>query len=220
MAKNRFSCKTQMAFTTSKLASSKAPKVRAIAQDTLFKKLFLNSSNFHLVSLFVSSTVRRSTDKEFQKIKTYIHEFLNIQAGHHHRPEEEDSGEIWSALASSSLISNSSLRDFTVLLRAHNYTSNVAESWEECAVTSTSTWTWTWSSETVCTCEKVYLVEVVCMPSWFLAGKKKTEEPDYQQLTCTLKFENNSDGTFCFDDSRNLFLHFYLSNDFLGNFKR
>lgn len=72
LAKNRFSCKTQMAFTTSKLASSKAPKVRAIAQDTLFKKLFLNSSNFHLVSLFVSSTVRRSTDKEFQKIKTCI----------------------------------------------------------------------------------------------------------------------------------------------------
>ena len=31
-----FSCKTQMAFTTSKLASSKAPKVRAIAQDKLF----------------------------------------------------------------------------------------------------------------------------------------------------------------------------------------
>ena len=56
MAKNRFSCKTQMAFTTSKLASSKAPKVRAIAQDTLFKKLFLNSSDFHLVSLFVSSS--------------------------------------------------------------------------------------------------------------------------------------------------------------------
>ena len=48
MAKNRFSCKTQMAFTTSKLASSKAPKVRAIAQDTLFKKLFLNSSGFSL----------------------------------------------------------------------------------------------------------------------------------------------------------------------------
>ena len=45
-----------MAFTTSKLASSKAPKVRAIAQDTLFKKLFLNSSDFHLVSLFVSSS--------------------------------------------------------------------------------------------------------------------------------------------------------------------
>ena len=149
----------------------------------------------------------------------YIHEFLNIQAGHHHRPEEEDSGEIWSALAaSSSLISNSSLRDFTVLLRAHNYTSNVAESWEECAVTSTSTWTWTWSSETVCTCEKVYLVEVVCMPSWFLAGKKKTEEPDYQQLTCTLKFENNSDGTFCIDDSRNLLLRLVLTCNYISTF--
>jgi hypothetical protein len=46
LAKNRFSCKTQMAFTTSKLASSKAPKVRAIAQYT-FKKLFLTFLRIH-----------------------------------------------------------------------------------------------------------------------------------------------------------------------------
>ena len=60
------------------------------------------------------------------------------------------------------------------------------------------------------------MVEVVCMPSWlFLAGKKKkTEEPDYQQLTCTLKFENNSDGTFCFDDSRNLSLRLVLAYNY------
>ena len=44
LAKNLFSCKTQMAFTTSKLASSKAPNVRAIAQDKLFKQTDLKLS--------------------------------------------------------------------------------------------------------------------------------------------------------------------------------
>ena len=60
LAKNLFLCKTQMAFTTSKLASSKAPNDRAIAQDKLFKKLILNSPEFKLqVSFVLFSSIRR-----------------------------------------------------------------------------------------------------------------------------------------------------------------
>ena len=92
MAKNRFSCKIQMAFTTSKLASSKAPKVRAIAQDTFKLLKFFGFTRYDSSEVSFRSV---PTVKEFSKIKMsfkFTNFFLNIQAGR----KQEDSGEIWS----------------------------------------------------------------------------------------------------------------------------
>lgn len=69
LAKNRFSCKTQMAFTTSKLASSKAPKVRAIAQDTLFKKTVFKLFGFSLGFTFCQQSSPSFNRKRISKNK-------------------------------------------------------------------------------------------------------------------------------------------------------